>query len=138
MFCREQAARLGERLDEIEATGAQLVAIGNGQTYWAEAFIEEEEIDYPVYVDPGRRAYEYFGMKRSMLGVLAPKSVVHSVRAMSAGHFQSQTRGDALQNGGVVVVNAEGEIIYEHIEREAGDLADLDEVLAVLEASAAG
>lgn len=138
MFCREQAARLGDRLAEIEETGAQLVAIGNGQARWAKAFIEAEHVDFPVYVDPGRRAYEHFGMKRSMLGVLAPKSVKHSFRAMSAGHFQTQTRGDALQNGGVVVVDPAGHILYEHIESEAGDLADLDEILAVLRESATG
>lgn len=132
MFCREQAARLGQRKDEIEAAGAQLIAIGNGQAHWAEAFIEDEDIDFPVYVDPGRRAYADFGMKRSLMGVLGPKSVKHGVRAMKNGHYQTQTRGDAFQNGGVIVLDANGDIVYEHIEAEAGDLADLDEVIAAL------
>lgn len=132
MFCREQAARLGQRSDEIRAAGAQLIAIGNGHEHWAHAFIEEEGIDFPVYVDPGRRSYEHFGMRRGMTEVFGPKSVKHSLRAMSRGHFQSQTRGDALQNGGVIVLDENGELVYEHIENQAGDLADLDEVIAAL------
>lgn len=132
MFCREQAARLGQRLDEILAADAQLVAIGNGHEHWARAFIEDEGVTFPVYVDPGRSSYEHFGMRRGVSQVLGPRSVKHSLRAMSQGHFQSQTRGDALQNGGVIVLDESGDIVYEHIENEAGDLADLDEVIAAL------
>lgn len=132
MFCREQVARLGHRLNEIHAAGAQLIAIGNGHEHWARAFIEEEGAAFPVYVDPSRRSYEHYGMKRGLTEVLGPKSVRHSLRAMSRGHFQSQTRGDGLQNGGVIVLDEDGEILYEHIEDEAGDLADLDEVIAAL------
>jgi len=132
MFCREQAARLGQRKAEIEAAGAQLIAIGNGHAHWAEAFIEDEGVDFAVFVDPGRDAYKHFGMKRGMTSVLGPKSVKHSIRAMGNGHYQSQTRGDAFQNGGVLVIDAGGDIVYEHIESEAGDLADLDEVIAAL------
>lgn len=133
MFCREQAARLGKRIDEIRAADAQLVAIGNGHERWARAFIEEEGVDFPVYVDPSRASYEHFGMKRGMSEVFGPKSVKHSMRAMSQGHFQTKTRGDAFQNGGVVVIDDEGEIVYRHVEDEAGDLADLDEVIAALD-----
>lgn len=132
MFCREQAARLGQRLDEIRAAGAQLLAIGNGHEHWARAFIEEEGVAFAVYVDPGKRSYEHYGMKRGVGEVFGPKSVRHSLRAMSRGHFQSQTRGDALQNGGVIVLDEDGEVVYSHIENEAGDLADLDEVIAAL------
>lgn len=132
MFCREQSARLKERRTEIEATGAQLIAIGSGHARWAKAFIEEEGVEFPVYVDPGTRSYEHFGMKKGMFEVFNPKSLRHSQRARAAGFHQSRVRGDGLQNGGVVVVDPDGEIIYRHVEEEAGDLANLDEVIASL------
>jgi hypothetical protein len=53
-------------------------------------------------------------------------------RAWKAGHKQTGTRGDALQNGGVVVVRKGGDVVYRHVERAAGDLASIDEVLAAL------
>ncbi len=123
---------MGQRLGDIEAADAQLIAIGNGHEHWARAFVEQEGVRFPVYVDPGRNSYEQFDMKRGVSEVLGARSLKHSLRAMSRGHFQSQTRGDPLQNGGVVVLDANGEIVYEHVEDEAGDLADLEEVMASL------
>lgn len=132
MFCREQAARLGQRLDEIEDAGAQLIAIGSGHARWARDFIEEQGVEFPVFVDPGVRSYEHFGMKRGLREVVTLKSVRHAGRALSAGHRQSPIRGDGLQNGGVVVTNANGDVVYKHVEQETGDLADLDEVIAAI------
>lgn len=132
MFCREQAARLGQRLDEIEAAGAQLIAIGSGHPRWARDFIEEEGVDFPVFVDPGVRSYEHFGMKRGLGEVATLKSLRHAARALGGGHRQSPVRGDGLQNGGVVVTDSSGNVVYKHVEQETGDLADLDEVIAAL------
>lgn len=133
MFCREQSARLGERKSEIEAKGAQLIAIGNGHAHWAQAFIEAEDVDFPVFVDPGKRAYSEFGMQHGRRKVLNHKSAAHSARATSQGFKQTAVRGDPFQNGGVVVVDEDGEIAYIHVEEVAGDLANLDEVLAALD-----
>jgi hypothetical protein len=73
-------------------------------------------------------------MKRGALAVLSPKVTKHGARAAASGHRQTKTRGDATQIGGVVVFAADGEPIWEHIENEAGDLCDLDELLTALEA----
>jgi alkyl hydroperoxide reductase subunit AhpC len=133
MFCREQAARLGQRKDEIEAKGAKLIAIGNGHAQWAADFIEAESVDFPVYIDPAKRVYELFGMQHGRLKVINRKSLAHGARATSRGFRQSAVRGDPFQNGGVVVLDGHGDIRYAHVESVAGDLADLDEVLAALD-----
>lgn len=133
MFCREQAARLGKRVSDIEAAGARLIAIGNGHARWAREFIEEEGIDFPVYIDPGRRSYDHFGMRRGATEVINPRVLMNSLRALGKGFRQTPTRGDGFQNGGIVVVDADGDVLYTHIEQESGDLADLDEVVAVLQ-----
>lgn len=119
-------------MNEIEAAGAQLIAIGNGHAHWAQNFIEEQEVEFSVYVDPGLRSYEHFGMKRGLGEVATLKSIRHAARALGGGHRQSPVRGDGLQNGGVVVTDANGNIVYKHVEQETGDLADLDEVIAAL------
>jgi hypothetical protein len=133
MFCREQCARLVERQGDIEARGAQLIAIGNGRAEWARAFIEAEGVDFPVFVDPSRQSYDAFGMKRGTSKVMTLRGVGHATRATTQGFRQTATRGDPLQIGGVVVFDADGEILYTHVEEEAGDLADIDEVLAALD-----
>ena len=132
MFCREQVARLGERYDEIRDKGAELYAIGNGSAHFAKAFVEDYDVDFPVFTDPRRESFKAFEMKKgSGLSLLSPKVLAHGARAMSAGHRQGRTKGSALQNGGVVVMKG-GAPTYVHIEDEAGDLADLDEVIAAL------
>lgn len=123
---------MGHRMDEIEAAGSQLIAIGNGHAHWARRFIEEEGIDFPIFIDPGLRSYEHFGMKRGLGEVLGLKSLIHAGRALTSGHRQSDIRGDGLQNGGIVIVDENGDVVYSHIEEETGDLADLDEVMAAL------
>lgn len=132
MFCREQAARLGKRRSDIEAAGARLIAIGNGHAGWARDFIEKEGVDFPVYIDPGRRSYDHFGMRRGATEVFNPRALANSVRALSQGFIQTRTKGDGFQNGGIVVIGPDGDVLYTHIEQESGDLADLDEVVAVL------
>jgi hypothetical protein len=124
---------LVERKDEIDARGAQLIAIGNGHAHWAQAFIDETGIDFPVYVDPSRQSYDAFGMKRGALEGMGLRTLRHGRRARRAGFRQTATRGDPVQNGGVVVFDENGEVIYTHVEAETGDLADLDEVIAALD-----
>ncbi len=123
---------MAKRLDEITAKGAQLIAIGNGDAKWANAFVKAENVTFAVYVDPGRRTYAALGMNRALLGILDPKVISHGARASKAGFKMSMVRGDPFQNGGVAVVGADGELRYVHIENESGDLADLDEVIGAL------
>ena len=133
MFCREQSARLNERLPEIEARGAQLIAIGNGHAHWAQAFIDDEGIEFPVFVDPGRRSYKEFGMQHGRRKVFNRKTKAHSERARDSGFRQTATKGDPFQNGGVVVLDEAGDVIFSHVEEVTGDLADLDQVIAALD-----
>lgn len=109
-----------------------MVAIGNGHARWAQAFIEDEGIEFPVYVDPGKRLYDEFDMQHGRKKVFNRKSKAHSERAQAGGFRQTATKGDPWQNGGVIVFDQDGEIIYSHIEEVAGDLADLDDVIAAL------
>lgn len=133
MFCREQSARLASRHDEIRARGAALYAIGNGTVPFARAFREEMPASFPLFTDPSRQSYRAFGMRRRAVDFLKPSVLFGGHRAIRAGFHQTAVRGDALQNGGVVIVGTDGRVLYRHVESAAGDLADLDDVLAALE-----
>lgn len=122
-----------ERKDEIEARGAQLIAIGNGRAEWARAFIDEVGVDFPVFVDPSRMSYDAFGMRRGAREGMSLRTLRHGRRARKAGFRQTAVRGDPTQNGGVVVFNEGGDLVYVHVEAETGDLANLDDVIAALD-----
>lgn len=72
-------------------------------------------------------------MRRGALEGLSLRTLRHGRRARQAGFRQTAVRGDPTQNGGVVVFDENGELIYAHIEAQTGDLADLDDVIAALD-----
>jgi len=132
MFCREQVARLVDHKDEIEALGARVIAIGNGTADHARDFLRTEGTDIDLYVDPSRATYKSWDMKRGPITVTGPKTLAHAARALAAGFRQSETRGSVTQIGGVIVFDADGAVLYEHLESEAGDIADYAEVVNAL------
>ena len=89
-------------------------------------------MDIEVYVDPSRVTYKAFDMKRGPQTVTGLKTMKHGARATAKGFRQTATRGSTTQIGGVIVVDEHGEIVFEHIESEAGDIADYDAVIASL------
>jgi peroxiredoxin len=132
MFCREQVARIVEHKDEIEALGGHIVAIGNGSADHARDFLRRESAAIELYVDPSRATFKSFDMKRGPITVTGPKTIAHAARATAAGFRQSATRGSVTQIGGVIVFAADGNVLYEHIESEAGDIADYEAVVNAL------
>jgi hypothetical protein len=120
--------------DRIEAKGAGLAFVGNGNRHFARAFAEELGIVAPVYVDPSLRAYKAFGLRRGVVAALGSASVVsHAARAMRGGFRQRGVQGDAWQLGGVFVVAPGGAVRYAHASTAAGDHPPVEAVLRALE-----
>ncbi|HEY7413513.1 MAG TPA: peroxiredoxin-like family protein [Vicinamibacteria bacterium] len=119
----------------IEAAGARLVFVGNGNRHFAAAFRDELRLDEPIYVDTGREAYAALGMKRGVAStLLAPGTWKAGVRAMRGGFRQKRVQGDAWQLGGVLVVRTGGEVAFRHLSASAGDHPPVSDVLAALNA----
>ena len=131
MFCREQAARYDEHLPRFGELGVRVVAIGNGTAAMAKHFAEQFGVRFDLYTDPSRRTYEAAGMAH---GARLRWSLVGSVlRTAAHGYIQGRTQGDAMQQGGVLGVGAGGEVLYSHIDDNAGDSAPIAEVIAAFE-----
>lgn len=119
-------------LPAIREAGAELVIVGNGSAEFARAFRDDLALDAPLYTDPTRRTYALAGFKRGVLATFSARGVAHAARALRKGFRQTATRGDALQQGGVLVVDRGGRVLYAHRDNEAGDLAPNEEILAAL------
>ncbi len=125
MFCRQQVAQLRDIAPELERRGAQVIVIGNGTAAHAQAFQEQVDVPFALYVDPERRAYAALGMTRR----IAASTFVQSARAMLQGYRQSATRGDAHQNGGVLVIDADGETRFLHVSAYSGDHVEPEQIV---------
>lgn len=116
--------------DRIEAKGAKLVFVGNGAPHMAKAFQEDYGITSPLFTDPSLAAYRALGLRKSGKVLQALKAVP---RAMLAGYFQGKTQGDAMQIGGVFVVDRTGDVVFEYKSEAAGDHPPTDAILAALD-----
>jgi hypothetical protein len=123
---------LAGKLEEIHAAGAELVFVGNGRPDQAAAFARREVPGVTVLTDPSREAYRALGLIRGILPTLGPGSVAAGVGAALRGHRQTALEGDAWQQGGLLLIDRGGRVLFLQRNRDAGDRPDLDGALAVL------
>lgn len=119
-------------MDELHGLGAELVFIGNGAAFFARAFRDEFHVTVPLLVDEARASYTALGFRRDVASSLNPKMLLHAKRAMAAGFSQKAVHGDARQQGGVLVVDRGGGVVYAYVSDTAGDHPDPAEVVAAL------
>jgi len=129
MFCRQQAAEFRLHQPEFDALGVNLVFIGNGLPAMVADFIEQQRLTNPVWADPKRASYRLLGFKHGWGSVLNPAVYLYGLKALLAGFRQGKTRGDPVQEGGVLVVKPGPELIYAYPSATAGDHPPIATVL---------
>ena len=118
--------------ESFEQAGASVAVIGSGRPWHAKAFIEDHDVppSLTLLVDPELKAYKAAELNRGFVRTFSPLAVGSAVRALAKGHMQGATKGDALQQGGVLVIAPGGEVRFRHANERAGDHGDLGQALA--------
>ena len=132
MFCKEQAAQLRGAKQEIEAAGAKLIFIGNGNVNFAREFKESFVPDCVVMTDPTTKTYALLGARRGMQTWLSPSTWMAAIRATFGGFRQSKTRGEARLLGGAAILDSKGRVRWRYLSRFAGDHPSTGVVLDAL------
>lgn len=133
-MCRERAAQLRGRDQELAAAGARVVFVGNGTAAMAKDFAAQHAGAHEVLSDPSRQAFAAAGMRRSVGATLHWRLLRNAVRAFRRGFRQTKVQGDPWQQGGVLVFAGDGRLAYEQQDRVGGDELDLDSVVAAVRA----
>jgi hypothetical protein len=110
----------------------EVVYVGNGAPNFIDGFMQRNAIDpakVRVVTDPSLQAHGAAGLRRSFGATFGPRGAYGLARAFVHGFRQSAVEGDSYQQGGVVVVDAEGRVAYAHADRASGDHAPLHEVV---------
>lgn len=119
--------------EEIRAKGAELVAVGTGDARYARAFIEDEDIPFPVLLDEDGEAAEAAAVKRgSIFDLAGPKTMPGAFKATAAGHRQHKTGRRPRQLGATFVVGPGDVVRYEHLDGDVSDHAPIEEILTAL------
>lgn len=126
--------QLHRDLDKIHAAGAELYVIGNGSPSFIEGFREETRYTGEIYVDPSLDVYKAAELKRWLVKTFNPLALGKTIQAFRAGNRQGRTQGDAWQQGGALVIDTDGTVLWHHISEHSGDQASSGELLDALSA----
>lgn len=118
---------------QITQLGASLAFIGSGTAQHAGWFVEDFGVTEPVFADPELQTYQALGARRGLRSAVNPRTLWHALRAWRGGFRQTETRGDALQQGVVAIVLPGEEVPYLYRSAAAGDHPRPATVLAALE-----
>jgi len=118
---------------EIEAAGARLVFIGNGNTAFSRHFKDTFAPDCEVLTDPSTATYELLGARRRFWTTWTPRSLPATLRALRHGFRQSRTQGYAFLQGGVATVDSTGAVRWSFVSRFAGHYPSTAKILATLQ-----
>lgn len=122
-----------EHYEQIQALGAEVVAIGTGDERYANAFVADEAIPFPVLVDDGAAAEAASVRSIPFLQLLFdPRSWPGAVRARRAGFRIHRSGRRVTQLGATFVIGPGPRVRYAHVDRHSADHAPLDTVLAHL------
>ena len=130
MLCRERVAQLRAHDDAL--AGAAVRVIGSGTPAMAAAFAGEIGGGIAMYSDEDRASFRAAGARRGLGSVLSPRAFRNYWRAWRGGHRQTRIQGDPTQQGGVLVVSPDGELLYAELDAAGGDPIDWSAVAHVV------
>lgn len=129
MFCAQQVAEFRPHYDELKARGVDVVVIGSGEPRYARYFVENEKLEMPVYSDAERVTFRAAGLKRGFFRMFNPGVIAKAVKTIGK-HRQRKTMGDAMQQGGILVVRPDGTVPYSYVSKYPGDHPATAQVVA--------
>jgi hypothetical protein len=127
--------QLHREIESIRAQGAEVFVIGNGSPSFIEGFRETTKYDGVIYTDPSLTVFNAAQLKRGVMATLNPLALGKTLGAFARGHRQGLTKGDAWQQGGVLVIATDGKVIWHHASERPGDNAEPSQIVAALKSA---
>lgn len=124
--------QLHRDIDQLSAAGADVHVIGNGAPTFIEGFREVTGYTGPIYTDPSLATYRAAELRRGVGTILNLGTLSRSVGAFRRGFRQGSVQGDALQQGGTLIIDTSGVVLFQHISDGPGDHARTADMLAAL------
>jgi peroxiredoxin len=127
---------LREHNDEIVGLGSRIVAIGTGNQNYAASFVQDEKIPYLVLVDDDAAAAGAAQVRTlSWLQLLHPRTWKATRETSKRGYHVKKAGKRVKQVGGTFVIGAGGRVLFEHLDTDSTDHADLAAVMAAVRAA---
>ncbi len=108
--------------------------IGQAKPADAANFRRQVKIDLPVLADESRATYRLIGARMAgVAGLVGPKVLLKGGLTLLSGQVrQGRTVGHPAALGAALVIDSDGQLLFEHRARDAGDNAPPEQMLAAL------
>jgi hypothetical protein len=125
--CEVQVDALLPRQPELSDLGVAIVLVGSGSAEHARAFVERWGLDgrrVAVVTDPTLDTFRAAGLVRSAWATFGPRALFSELLAIGAGLRPGRADGDRFQQGGTLLLDADGSVVFAHANRFVGDVVD--------------
>ncbi len=110
----------------------EVVVIAFAPAFFARAWREEVCPELRILLDPERRAYRAFGLRRSWLRAWNWPTVRRYIELLRQGRAWKGIQGDSAQLGGDFLLDAAGTVRLAHPSHDPTDRPVVEEVVALL------
>lgn len=136
-ICREHLVVTEGILDDIAAAGCRVIGVCHGSGIEAEAMRKELELRFSVYADPKLALYKALAMPRgSWWQVTFGPMLREPVKAMRRMRDVRKPGKDVRQLGGIVLLDAKGDVSFRYCQKDSADMPADDIVFAAVGALA--
>lgn len=117
---------------ELDQLNTNIVAVSFGTPYWANAWLEETQAPFPIWLDPAKESYELYGMNSSALRAWGPKNIWFYAKAYLRGEKSKGNRGSTDQMGGNFIIDKNGTVRFSYPSKNPTDRPKISSLLDTL------
>jgi hypothetical protein len=125
-------AQLCQQQEALENLETQVVIITFGTLPAAQAWLEETCSPFQLLLDPERKAYEAYGLERSLLRSWNFRTIWRYVQLLASGRRWRGIQGDSAQLGADLIVDAGGIVRLAYYSHDPTDRPTVKDLLATL------
>lgn len=134
-MCRMGAKELSAIKPQLDANNVRLVGVGV-EELGVEEFVQGKFWAGELYIDEKKQSYSALGFRRlgyfATAGALLSKALRAGMKKASDQGITGNIKGDGFQNGGTIIVDKDGKVLFEYKQVEPSDHVDPNEILKAL------
>ena len=131
--CQQWLIDLDEATERLAPIGAQPLAVGGSADYQARWLREVKDVAMPLFLDPEQRLRDALHIGKLGVRLLDPRGARSYARALGQGLRPQGITRDTVQAPGVVILNEQRRVVWQHVGKRIGDYPPLQEVIEVVE-----
>lgn len=129
--CQEWLIDLDRAAPRLAGHDVAVAAVGGSADYQAQWLRDERGVSMPLLLDPDQQFRDAVGAGKKLgLRMLNPKGAAAYGRSLRDGFQPQAITRDTVQSPGVVILDHNGTVCWQHIGRRIGDYPPIEAVEA--------